>query len=189
MKKIPTLFLRNHDIDWMARNEVNPGCEWIINGEGVATRKWDGSCCMARGSILYRRHEVKPGEAPPYGFEPAGEPDEKTGKQQGWLVVDPGNKADKWHMEALLGNIDTFGDVLEDGTYELVGPKVNGNHDGFDHHILKKHGDEILGDSPRDFEALKEYLSNGLVEGIVWHHPDGRMGKIKARDFDKKAWK
>ena len=21
------------------------------------------------------------------------------------------------------------------------------------------------------------------IEGIVWHHPDGRMAKIKARDF------
>ena len=31
--------------------------------------------------------------------------------------------------------------------------------------------------------ALREYLSEGAIEGVVWHHPDGRMVKIKGKDF------
>lgn len=31
--------------------------------------------------------------------------------------------------------------------------------------------------------GLRSYLSAGVFEGIVWHHPDGRMVKIKAKDF------
>ena len=36
---------------------------------------------------------------------------------------------------------------------------------------------------PRDFAGLRQYLRLGAIEGIVWHHPDGRMVKIKAKDF------
>lgn len=43
-------------------------------------------------------------------------------------------------------------------------------------------------DAPRTFDALKGYLANKTIEGIVWHHPDGRMVKIKAKDFAKKKW-
>jgi len=44
MKKIITLFQRNYKTDRLVRNEVTPGAEWVINGEGVATRKYDGTC-------------------------------------------------------------------------------------------------------------------------------------------------
>lgn len=41
MKKMPTLFIRvfyDHSIiDTI--NEVTPGCEWVLAGEGVATEK------------------------------------------------------------------------------------------------------------------------------------------------------
>jgi hypothetical protein len=35
----------------------------------------------------------------------------------------------------------------------------------------------------RDFDGLKAYLTEKDVEGIVFHHPDGRKAKIKKRDF------
>lgn len=38
MKKIISLFQRNYDGDRLVRNEVTPGAEWVINGEGTATR-------------------------------------------------------------------------------------------------------------------------------------------------------
>jgi hypothetical protein len=41
-------------------------------------------------------------------------------------------------------------------------------------------------DAPRMFEGLRTWLAENDVEGIVWHHPDGRMAKIKARDFGLK---
>jgi hypothetical protein len=30
---------------------------------------------------------------------------------------------------------------------------------------------------------LKLFLGSAGIEGIVWHHPDGKMVKIKTRDF------
>jgi hypothetical protein len=40
MKKIISLFQRNYDGDRLVRNEVVPGAEWVVAGEGVATRKY-----------------------------------------------------------------------------------------------------------------------------------------------------
>jgi hypothetical protein len=38
---------------------------------------------------------------------------------------------------------------------------------------------------PRDFDGLARYLDGLGHEGIVWHHPDGRMAKLKVRDFPR----
>ena len=40
--------------------------------------------------------------------------------------------------------------------------------------------------APRSFNELREWLKDRDIEGIVFHHPDGRMGKIKKRDFGQK---
>lgn len=75
MKKIPSVFVRNYDGDRLVRDEVVPGCEWVIAGEGIATRKWDGTACLVRGGKLYRRYDAKHGKTPPPGFDPAQDPD------------------------------------------------------------------------------------------------------------------
>jgi hypothetical protein len=178
MKKIISLFQRNYEGDHMVRDEVVPGAEWVLAGEGIPTRKHDGTCSMIRGGKLFKRHEVKNGRKPPDGFEPASDPDPVTGKQQGWLPVGDGPD-DAWHREA-------FDPSLEDGTYELCGPKVQGNAEKFPKHVLIRHGSEKLDDLPRNFQFIKDYLAASTIEGIVWHHPDGRMVKIKARDFARK---
>ena len=176
MKKIISLFQRNYDGDRLVRDEVVPGAEWVIAGEGVATRKWDGTCCLVRDGKLYRRYDAKRGKMPPPGFEPAQDYDPITGHMPGWIAVG-GGPDDCWHREAEWIGVDG------DGTYELCGPKVNGNAEGFDGHMLVRHGRSLIPDAPRDFEGLKRYLDGGGIEGIVWHHPDGRMVKIKAKDF------
>lgn len=177
MRKIQSLFQRNYDGDRLVRDEIVPGSEWVVNGEGVATRKWDGTCCMIRDSRLYKRYEVKSGSKPPVGFEPANEVDQATGKQQGWLPVGDGPE-DKWHREA-------FSSELPDGTYELLGPKIQGNVEKFEKHVLVNHGiTRFACEPPRTFQALKEWLTHrNDIEGIVWHHTDGRMVKIKSKDF------
>ena len=43
MNKIPTLFVRDPENMSRVTREVTPGCEWVLAGEGVATRKWDGT--------------------------------------------------------------------------------------------------------------------------------------------------
>ena len=73
---------------------------------------------------------------------------------------------------------------LPAGTYELIGPKVNGDPEHYGIHALILHAfAERLGDAPRDFDGLAAWLHAHPYEGIVWHHPDGRMAKIKKRDF------
>ena len=50
-------------------------------------------------------------------------------------------------------------------------------------HFPSPDASEVLTDCPTDFDGLKLYLEHRDIEGIVWHHPDGRMVKIKKRDF------
>lgn len=181
MQKIISLFQRNYDGDRLVRNEVVPGAEWVINGEGVATRKWDGTCCMIKDGEFYKRYDAKKGKTPPEGFIPAQEPDAVTGHWPGWLKIGEG-KEDRWHREGFQ-NSDI--NLLDNGTFELVGPKVNGNTEKLDKHILIPHGANVL-EAPRTYEELKSWFADKDIEGIVWHHPDGRMVKIKKKDFGLK---
>jgi hypothetical protein len=92
---------------------------------------------------------------------------------------------DRWHRET-LGN----GFVPIDGTYELLGPKVQGNLEQCPDHMLRAHHmAETYSDVPRTFEGLKEWLAGEDIEGLVFHHSDGRMAKIKLRDFGLKRTK
>ncbi len=181
MQKIITLFQRNYDGDHLVRDELVPGAEWVAAGEGVATRKWDGTCCLVRDGKLFKRYELRRGKQAPEGFEAATD----------WVPVGEGPE-DRWHREAweLGASRGIAGGRVPDGTYELVGPKVQGNAEGMDEHRLIKHGGHYLFDGgplkfpPTTFHELRAWLAeNNDIEGIVWHHPDGRMVKIKLRDF------
>lgn len=205
MQKIISLFCRNYETDHRVRDEIVPGAEWVADGEGVATRKWDGTCCMIRDGKLFKRYDAKAftigndgqrqpwNRTPPEGFEAAQEPDETTGHWPGWVPV--GDKPeDRWFREAFaLGH--AIGDQcgsrglvlpLDNGTYELCGPKINANPDNLTRHTLLRHGVCQYPDCPRTFGAIREWLSTRDIEGIVWHHPDGRMVKIKTKDFGLK---
>jgi hypothetical protein len=182
MEKIISLFQRNYDGDRLVRDEVVPGAEWVVAGEGVATRKWDGTCCKVECGKLFKRYDAKRGRTPPVGFIPAQEdPDEVTGHWPGWLPVGIG-PADMWHIQALL-NRPKGG--WADGTYELCGPKIGGNPEKLPYHVLIRHGTDYV-DAPRTFDALREWFKTVDLEGVVWWHPDGRKVKIKARDFGLK---
>lgn len=188
MKKIPSLFARNYETDRLVRDEVVPGSEWVLEGEGVATRKWDGTSCLVRDGKLFRRYDAKKGRTPPDRWEPAEPaPNEHTGHWPGWLPVGDGPE-DRWHREALADAVAIYGAPSEipDGTYELCGPKVQGNPENFDRHVLVPHGLWGIRGDPRTFEDIREFLATHDVEGIVWWHPDGRKVKIKARDFGLK---
>lgn len=174
MKKTPTIFIRD-----MSRQPalVTPvlkdGCEWVQAGEGIATLKHDGSCCMIRDGKLFKRRELKQGQFAPPDFEKA-DFDEETGKTVGWVPVGDSTD-DKYHREAFTGQ--------PDGSYELMGPKVQGNKENLPAHTLLPHGAVKLPDVPTDFDGLRTYLGEHNIEGIVWHHPDGRLAKIKRKDF------
>jgi hypothetical protein len=181
MRKIPTLF----DRDWNGdRSRVvptlHPACGWVAAGEGVATRKLDGTSCLIAEGRLFKRRELKKGQAAPPGFVTA-DFDEETGKTVGWLPVGDGPE-DRWHREA-------FSAGLADGTYELIGPNVQGNPERVPTNRLVPHSSPdlvITEQVPTSFEGLAQWLLAKDMEGIVWHHRDGRMAKIKLRDFGLK---
>jgi len=176
MKKIVSLFKRDYDGTRLVYDEIVESAEWVTCGEGVPTRKWDGTACLVRDGKLYKRYDCKRGKTPPSGFEPAEPaPNEHTGHWPGWVPVGDGPN-DRWHREAFVGD-------EPDGTYELIGPKVQGNPEGMECHVLVQHGAHLLIGCPHNFDGLKTYLTTAGVEGVVWHHPDGRMVKIKAKDF------
>lgn len=192
MRKIPTLFIRDPGDRAHVLPEVNPGCEWVLAGEGVPTRKYDGTCVMLDGDGLWwARREVKPGKTPPPDFVPVTT-DEVTGRTMGWEPVGQSSFA-KFHAEAVADaqrNAAAAPDgpsAFRAGTYELIGPKINGNPERQERHEVIAHADaEPLSVPELTFEGIREAVllqARHGVEGFVWHHPDGRMVKIKARDF------
>lgn len=180
MKKIKTLFKRNYNTDEIVRDEVVEGSGWVLNGEGFATRKFDGTCCLIREGRLYKRYDAKNGKTPSSGFIPAQDPDPITGHWPGWVEV---SENDKWHLQGFRNTFPNGATDLDDGTYELLGPKIQKNPEQLNDHMLIKHGSLILEDAPRSYLGLMEYFQSKDIEGIVWHHPDGRMVKLRLKDF------
>ena len=43
-------------------------------------------------------------------------------------------------------------------TFELIGPKVNGNFHNFHNHCLMLHGADVDTIAPRDFDGLREWM-------------------------------
>jgi len=181
MKKISTLYKKDPNNLGRIINEINPENEWVIKGEGIPTRKFDGTAAAIVNGELYKRYDVKKGKQVPLHAIPCQEPDEATGHWPHWVKCDRNNAADKWHFIAFDALIDK-----EDATYEICGEKIQINPENLTGCRLIKHGCDVLPISDFSFDGLKNYLSNPElnIEGIVFHHKtDGRMCKIRKRDF------
>jgi hypothetical protein len=187
MKKIPTLFIRDSSRHYVTQ-EVTPGCEWVLAGEGIPTRKWDGTCVMLDGSgQWWFRREVKAGKSPSGEFIPV-ETDAVTGKTVGW------EKESSAGFGPLLAEALTNsqwaeskeGESLPD-TYELVGPKINGNPEGLSQHVLLPHGSMRLHHVGNTPDEIQSFVAAMEGEGIVWWHPDGRKAKLKRKDIRPKG--
>jgi len=180
MKKMPCLFEREF-LDrgkFTLFSSVSEGCEWVLAGEGKATRKWDGTAVMFDGARWHQRYDAKSGTPPPYCFIPCEpERDPITKHWPGWTPVNMGNES-AYIREA----IENWAFPWEIGTYEACGPKINSNPEKLDRHELRKHGDVVL-DCPRTFEGIREWLTQNIMEGIVFSHPAHGMCKIRRADF------
>jgi hypothetical protein len=181
MRKIPTIFVRDDHDRRFVTTEPHPACDWVFRGEGVPTRKYDGTCVMYDGHRWWARREVRPGRPVPDGFVLV-ETDGTTGKTVGWEPVEQSPFA-RFHAEAVRGAWE-----WRPGTYELIGPKVNGNPERAAEHRLVEHAGAAAVDlAGRTFAAIRAAVlaarADDGCEGIVFHHDDGRMAKIKARDF------
>lgn len=193
MRKIPTLLRRDPENLRTVLGEITPGCEWVLWAVGVPTRKWDGTCVMLDAAgAWWARREVKGGRPAPDGWV-ASDYDPKTGNRPGWEPIEQSPYA-KFHGEAVAAMHAS----PEPGTYELCGPKINGNPEGCEHHVLVPHDENVAGENHvgmlcglpgplpgEDLRAWGAMLMEQIkpYEGIVWHHPDGRMAKLKVRDF------
>lgn len=180
MKKIPTLFVRDKDNRKYVTDVISPNCQWVFEGEGVATRKYDGTCVMYDGEYWWARREIKNGGRAPDNYR-TEDTDYFTGKTVGWEPIEQ-SSFHKFFGEA-VGDKD-----WEPGTYELIGPKVNANPEGVETHQLIKHGEDlVLRGLVPTYDSIREGLAllrEEGIEGIVWHHPNGLRAKIKVKDFN-----
>lgn len=206
MKKIPTLFERvyeNHKVVDCLPN-VTAGMEWVLDGEGVATVKIDGSCCAIINGEFYKRYDAKKGrKVPEDAIRCQEEPDPITGHFPCWVKCDRNNFADKWFWSAY----DTYREQRKievtngglasgkiskkrefvlpqvvDGTYEAIGKHFQDNPYNLSGDVLVKHGEnEIV--IERTFEGIKKYLSENYIEGIAFWKDGKPQCKIKRSDF------
>jgi hypothetical protein len=201
MKKIKTLFVIDRNTD-MATDVLTAGAEWVIRGEGKATIKFDGSSAYFAEGKLFKRFDRKLksnfskmarsmgdkfvpedhmfNEVPEGAIPCEAAPAAHSLHFPHWVPVGDGPE-DKFHREAL----ENAGDLKDGATYELVGPKVNGNPYKLERHELWEHGSVDFEVTDFTFEGLKKLFAEKLVneEGLVFHHPDGRMIKLRNKDF------
>ena len=194
MKKIPTLFER--DENFHVIDKVRPGCEWVLDGEGVATEKLDGTnvrLTIRSGRCVRLEKRRNPSKV-----------QKLHGVTVGWYadaVADGLN--DKWLFEAMANTpLNRLGmDQIDvpDGEYsaEAVGPRIQGNPLSLKEHTCvfftldyEPHYsfERSFSWMERNIPKLESRWTPGrLAEGVVFHHPDGRMAKIKGKDFEKET--
>lgn len=185
MKKIPTLFEReyaDHKVTGINPVLSDPSLQWVLDGEGEATLKIDGTCCAIIDGKFYRRYDAKKGKKPPENAIPCCDPDPVTGHWPHWLPVTDDDPGAKWHREALKNTEASEGEPLEDGTYEAIGPHFQGNPYGMEEDMLVRHGLTRLS-VDRSFDGLRDYLKNNEIEGIVFWKDGEPQCKIKRSDY------
>ena len=165
MIKIPTMFVRDENKPGHpVTDQIKPECQWVLDGEGKATRKLDGMNVKIENGKLYKRQKPK----------------ERDYDNASYVECDPVSPNDKYLFEAF------HNPHLDEGIFEAIGPKIQGNPEKEDTHRLIRvvPVDPTLGlEVLRTFDGFKSYFQDHDIEGIVFHHPDGRMAKIKGKDF------
>ena len=180
MRKIPTLFKRvfeeGHKVNILP--EITEGCEDAFL-HGRATIKMDGSCCAAIGGEFYRRYDAKHGKPVPDGAIKCQEQaDPVTGHLPCWVKCDRNNAGDKWYWKAY----DNMIGRKTDGTYEAIGKHFQNNPYEMEYDVLEKHGLREV-EVGRTFEAVKQFLAENEIEGLVFWLNDKPVCKIKRSDF------
>lgn len=195
MKKIPMFFALefnentgNRDVINMLNDKVRLMIE--EGGEFIPTLKLDGTAVRLTETGEWQiRRAVSNGKKEPEGYV-LEEYDENTGRKFGWEPPEASG-FNKFFKRA-LENID-FTPVP--GTYELCGPKINGNPEGLEEDTLFPHGTEPLEGFPTleeilehdDYMAfLEPYFAKFRAaghEGIVWWKEGNPVFKLRCKDF------
>lgn len=179
MNKIPTLFVRDPANMSRVTREVTPGCEWVLAGEGMATRKWDGTnvrVTVENGACMLLEKRRNPTRE-----------EKAAGAEPGYVVASRSDPADQ-HIFAAVDATDF--DEWPAGAWscEALGPKIQGGVDGLPPTLLAFSLPDFarfnrVGDAPRAFDDFAAFFTSTEWEGLVFHRKDGRMAKIKRRDF------
>ncbi|MDD5060901.1 MAG: hypothetical protein PHN44_01275 [Candidatus Marinimicrobia bacterium] len=182
MNKIETILDR--DEHFKVTPHVRSGCEWVFTGDGIATEKLDGTnvrLTISSGKIVKVEKRCNPTRE-----------EKMSGGEPGYIDAHETDPSDKHIFRAVAG---TDVSKIPDGSYscEAVGPKIQGNPLGLISptcYFFTLNPTIIL-NAPRTYDGLKKLFENfdslyspgHKAEGIVFHHPDGRMAKIKVKDF------
>ncbi len=186
MRKISTIFDRN----WETNRKVNEKLIVDFNfEEAIATEKLDGMnvrVTIRKGTVVRVEKRRNPNKI-----------QKQMGITEPWYIdAQQEAKEDRWIFDA-VSNTDFT--QVPDGEWsgEALGPKIQGNplnlieHQIFLFSLPEWREKIILKEVPFSFDQLKDFLANqksiigndALIEGIVWHHPNGEMVKIKRKDF------
>jgi len=184
MNKIETIFDRGDD--FRVIDKPRAGTEWVFAGEGMATEKIDGTNI---------RITVSGGKAVEVEKRRNPDREEKArGEEPGYVSAHRDDPSDKHIFRAVDG---TDVQTLSDGIYpcEAIGPKIQGNPLNllFPRCYMFTVSPILVPNVLRTYNGLRELFANfdsiyspgNKTEGIVFHHPDGRMAKIKVKDFPK----
>lgn len=194
VQKMPALFVIDRK-KHLATSEVNENAAWVFDEPSKVTIKHDGtSITVTEDGKIYARRMVKKGKNAPKGFILA-EFDPRTGHSFGLIPVEDSGFF-KFFEEA-----NGFDGPLDVGTYELVGPKINGNPERRDRHTLIPHGIEETIELPDMRNVSKEEAYDILepifadfkergIEGVVWWGADSKRAKLRVNDFfgDPNRW-
>ncbi len=186
MRKIKTIFDRN----WETNRKVNATLAVDFNfEEAIATEKLDGTnirLTIRQGEVVRVEKRRNP---------------TKLQKEKGivspWYVdADAYDSRDKWIYDAVK---HTDCSQVPDGAWsgEAIGKNIQGNPLALDHNwvflfsLPDWRARITLADAPHSYAELLDYLKHKksligndcLMEGIIWHHPNGDMVKIKRKDF------
>lgn len=184
MRKMSTLFVVEYHKKGepgVIYNQVRTENRWVFDepDQVTITRKFDGTATAVIGGELYKRYDAKHGKTAPAGAIPCCAADPISGHHPHWIRVDPKDPANKYLLETWVIERDH----MTDGTYEFIGERVGGNPEGITGHTFVRHG-LVTYDLPIvSFDSIRGFLKVMSIEGLVFHHEDGRMCKIRKTDF------
>lgn len=176
MKKMRTLF--KQDENFKVINEIRESNLFVLDGDFSVSLKRDGTSVFIKDNIMHKRYDAneKKGRKIPEGAIFCQDKPGPTGSFPVWIPVSP---KDKYHLEAFNKK-----EKWKDGTYELCGPRINGNKENLGEHILIKHGEETVEIDSVDFDYLKEFLREREIEGLIFKNlKNGEMSKLRRKDF------
>lgn len=182
---MPSLYPRNFQSkgNLYITSQVNKGVDWVFQPGTIATQKFDGTCCFfnEETGVLYKRYDYKrksERSLPTGAISCQYEPDEKTDHWPHWIPVIKGDPENWMHEIPPMPTVH--------GTYELCGPKINGNPEKLENYQFLKHGSVVFENVPLTVVGLTKFLKERDIEGIVFHGPYNEMAKVTKEGFGMK---